>query len=107
MFGLHFHRLHFNDLASSALILISITLVIHVTNLFGRGVFVDPPDATFAPGLDIDVFDDPIRSVPTRWILGCELSTSSPQRDLRMVEECLSGLRVSAGDATSVPTSTP
>lgn len=36
MFGLHFHRLHFNDLASSALILISITLVIHVTNLFGR-----------------------------------------------------------------------
>lgn len=29
-----------------------------MTNLFGRGVFVDPPDATFAPGLDIDVFDD-------------------------------------------------
>ena len=28
------------------------------TNLFGRGVFVDPPDATFSPGLDIDVFDD-------------------------------------------------
>jgi hypothetical protein len=29
-----------------------------MTNLFGRGVFVDPPDATFTPGLDIDVFDD-------------------------------------------------
>ena len=28
------------------------------TNLFGRGIFVDPPDATFTPGLDIDVFDD-------------------------------------------------
>ncbi|MFT7534557.1 MAG: hypothetical protein ACI85K_000504 [Hyphomicrobiaceae bacterium] len=29
-----------------------------MTNLFGRGVFVDPPGAAFSPGLDIDVFDD-------------------------------------------------
>ena len=27
-------------------------------NLFGRGIYVYPPEATFSPGLDIDVFDD-------------------------------------------------
>ncbi|MGK0304140.1 MAG: hypothetical protein ACI89X_005048, partial [Planctomycetota bacterium] len=29
-----------------------------MTNLFSCGVFIDPPDATFSPGLDIDVSDD-------------------------------------------------
>ena len=28
------------------------------TNLFGRGVFVHPANATFSPGIDIDVLDD-------------------------------------------------
>lgn len=36
MFGFQFNRIQFNDLASSAFILLTITFVLHATNLFSR-----------------------------------------------------------------------
>ncbi|MFW5432641.1 MAG: CHASE2 domain-containing protein [Methylophilaceae bacterium] len=65
MFGLSFNRIQFNDLASSALILLIITFVIHVTNLFGRvdnlifdigqrAIKTAPPDDVIIVAIDQD-----------------------------------------------------
>jgi CHASE2 domain-containing sensor protein/two-component sensor histidine kinase len=63
VFGFSFNRIQLNDLASSALILILLSLVIHTTDLFGRVddlifdvgqrlITVDPPDDVIIVAID-------------------------------------------------------